>query len=110
MALLVWRLAAKGVANYIAARSIFVLYMGAYILLSFLLTGILVHPIEQYLYLLNVIAILIVSARMHEPFALRDEKSSTWLVTALSAVVALAFLTLVVLGCNTKMMDTVGRF
>lgn len=109
VAVLVWRLMAIKF-DYGTVQKVFVLYMGSYILLSFLLTGIFVHPVEQYLYLLNVAVILMVSARMHNPFTLRDEKSATWVVTAMSAVVAIALLTLVVLTCNPKMLDTVGRF
>jgi hypothetical protein len=109
MALFTWR-RANGIADYPAVRSVFILYLGAYILLSFLLTGILVHPAEQYLYLINVAVILVVAARMHTPFTERNEKSSAWFVATVGVVVALALLTLVVLGFNTKMMETVGRF
>jgi hypothetical protein len=110
MAFITWRRVANGIADYTTVRSVFILYLVAYIFLSFLLTGILVHPVEQYLYLINVAVILVVAARIHTPFAERHERSSAWFVAAVGAVVALALLTLVVLGFNTKMMETVGRF
>jgi len=110
VAVLAWKVTSKQVLDYAAVRTVFVLYMGCYILISFLLTGIFVHPVEQYLYLLNVAVILIVAARMHSPFQVRDERTTSWLVTAMGAVVMLALLTLVVLGFNTKMVETVGRF
>ena len=110
MAVVLWRTASKKVSDYATVQRTFVLFTGAYILLSFLLTGIAVHPVEQYLYLVNVAFILIMAARMHSPFTTRNEPATTWLVTAMSAVAVIALLTLVVLSCNPKMLDTVGRF
>ncbi|MEJ1241991.1 hypothetical protein WBG78_27845 [Chryseolinea sp. T2] len=110
MAVALWRTVSKKVTDYSTVQRTFVLFAGAYILLSFLLTGIAVHPVEQYLYLVNVAVILIVAARMHSPFTTRNEPATTWLVTAMSAVAVIALLTLVVLTCNPKMLDTVGRF
>lgn len=110
MAVALWRTVSKKVSDYSTVQRTFVLFAGAYILLSFLLTGIAVHPVEQYLYLVNVAVILIVAARMHSPFTTRNEPAATWLVTAMSAVAVIALLTLVVLTCNPKMLDTVGRF
>jgi hypothetical protein len=110
VAIFTWRLTSKHALDDATVRTIFALYAGAYILLSFLLTGIFVHPVEQYLYLLNLAAIVIVSGRIHAPFDMRDERATSWMLTALGAVVAIALLTLVVLGFNTKMVETVGRF
>jgi hypothetical protein len=39
-------------------RTTFVLYSGVYIILSFLVTGLTIHPVEQYLYVLNTIVFL----------------------------------------------------
>jgi hypothetical protein len=110
VAIVAWKLVEKGRSDYKTVQRVFLIYIGSYILLSFLLTGIVVHPVEQYLYLLNVGVILVVSARMHAPFVASDERTTTWLITAVSAVVVIALLTLVVLCCNTKMVETVGRF
>jgi len=110
VAVIVWSLLKKSTYDYAAVRNIFILYAGDYILLSFLLTGILIHPIEQYLYLLNVGVILMVSVRMQPTFQVRDERTRVWVTAAVCAVFALALLSLIVIGFNTKMMDTVGRF
>jgi hypothetical protein len=110
MAVVIWSFLKKESFEYVTVRSVFILYLGSYILLSFLLTGILVHPIEQYLYLANAAIILFGSARMQTTFEVKNERTVAWLTTALCAVMALALLTLVVIGFNTKMMDTVGRF
>ena len=108
--LVIWPFLKKTTFEYATIRNIFILYLGTYTLLSFLLTGILIHPIEQYLYLVNAAVILILSARMQIAFGMKDERSVTWFATALFAVMALALLSLVVIGFNTKMMETVGRF
>jgi hypothetical protein len=110
MAAVIWSFLKKAVFQYATIRNIFIIYLGTYTLLSFLLTGILIHPVEQYLYLVNAAVILIFSARMQSTFGAKDEPSVTWLATAVFAVVALALLSMVVIGVNTKMMDTVGRF
>ncbi|HTF20616.1 MAG TPA: hypothetical protein VK658_21235 [Chryseolinea sp.] len=110
VAVLVWRLASKYTVDYATVRTVFILYLGCYIVLSFLLTGIFVHPAEQYLYLLNVAVILVASARLYSPFDVHDERTFSWLVTAMGAVVAIALLTFAVLGFNTKMVEAVGRF
>lgn len=107
---ILWKTASKTLSDYATVRTIFIVYTGAYILLSFLQTGIAVHPVEQYLYLVNIGVILLVASRMHSPFTTKDEPTTTWALTAVSAVVAIALLTLVVLGCNPRMLDTVGRF
>lgn len=109
VAVVIWRMVGRPF-SYDLVRNVFILYLGCYILLSFLLTGILVHPAEQYLYLVNLAVILIVAARLHVAFDNRDESTTTWLVATVLCVLAVALLTVIVLGFNTKMMDSVGRF
>lgn len=109
-AILIWRYLSKNVYSFAIIRNIFVCYLGAYILLSFLLTGVFVHPVEQYLYLLNVVIVLYAAAGLPSPFQLRDENPKLWWSLLAAGVVALSLLTLVILAFNSKMMDTVGRF
>jgi hypothetical protein len=45
--------------DFSSVKSIFMIYLGLYTFLSFLLTGITVHPIEQYLYLVNIAVLLL---------------------------------------------------
>ena len=49
-------------------RSIFLISLGVYTFLSFLLTGIYVHPIEQYLYLVNIAVILFLVPSISDNF------------------------------------------
>jgi hypothetical protein len=96
--------------NYQDVRNIFVLCLGSYILLSFLLTGIVVHPVEQYLYIVNMIVILLLSSRLEGNYEVRIERNSNWITAALSVVIILALLSLLALELNVKPMGDVGRF
>lgn len=109
VAALIWKMIGRPF-DYESVRNVFILYLGSYILLSFLLTGILIHPVEQYLYIVNLAVILMVAARMHIAFDNRDERTTRWLVATAFCVLAVTVLTVIVLGFNTKMMDSVGRF
>jgi hypothetical protein len=96
--------------SYQDVRNIFILCLGSYILLSFLLTGILVHPVEQYLYIVNMIVILLLSSRLEGNYEVRIERPSQWITTALSVVIILALLSMLALQLNVKPMVDVGRF
>jgi hypothetical protein len=96
--------------NYRDVRNIFLFYLGSYILLSFLLTGIYSHPIEQYLYLINVVVILVVASKLQETNSLRDERPAHWIAASLCLVVVIALLAVIALQLNNKPMQDVGRF
>ncbi|MEO8475308.1 MAG: hypothetical protein ABI477_24105 [Chryseolinea sp.] len=51
-------------SDYNVIRNIFILYMGVYIILSFFVTGVFVHPLEQYLYVVNIIVFLIFTPKV----------------------------------------------
>ena len=99
----------KDVYSYADIRNLFVLYLGSYTLLSFLLTGILIHPIEQYLYLVNMAIILFAASRFQGEYQLKTERPVIWITTALSLMAIIALLALVALEFNPKPLN-VGRF
>jgi len=66
----------KTIFNYVDARNVFLLSLGSYILLSFLRTGISVHPLEQYLYVVNILLVLWVAPRVGITVPLRSGISS----------------------------------
>lgn len=96
--------------GYDDIRNIFLLFIGSYTFLSFLLTGIYTHPIEQYLYIVNIVVILIVASRLQATSLIRDERPMVWLAATICIVVVLSMLTLVAIQFNTKPMVNVGRF
>jgi hypothetical protein len=60
--------------------------------LSFLLTGIYVHPIEQYLYLVNIAVILFISPALQNSFEVKAESPGKWAITTVfSMLLIVAF-------------------
>jgi hypothetical protein len=96
--------------NYQDIKNIFLFYLGSYILLSFLLTGIYSHPIEQYLYLINVVVILVVASKLRETNSLRNERPVHWVAASLCLFAVIALLAVIALQLNNKPMQDVGRF
>lgn len=66
----------KTESDYVDVRNVFLLSLGSYTLLSFLRTGITVHPLEQYLYLVNILVVLWVAPRAGVTVPLRSGISS----------------------------------
>lgn len=96
--------------RYVDSRNVFLMYMGSYILLSFLLTGIYIHPIEQYLYLVNVLVVIAMAPQLKESNLVRDERPATWLAVLTLLIAIIAMLAFMALEFNTKPMPEVGRF
>lgn len=110
IAILIFSRYIKEEYHYLDVRNIFILCVGSYTLLSFLLTGITVHPIEQYLYLVNIAVILLVASRLQGEYSIKVDRPAFWVTTALSLVVILALLSMLALQLNVKPMEDVGRF
>lgn len=72
--------------DFFEVKWIFILYLGVYTFLSFLLTGIYVHPIEQYLYLVNIAVILFLVPSISNNFEVREESAGKWLVTSVLSI------------------------
>lgn len=100
IAVVVWRFLQNNAFDSRTTRSVFILYMGSYVLLSFLLTGILTHPVEQYLYLVNVFIVLIVSGRLSNTFVVFHEREDKWYMTAIAALLGIAILAFVTRWVN----------
>src|SRR5688572_2453867 len=81
--------------DFSSVKSIFIIYLGLYTFLSFLLTGITVHPIEQYLYLINIAIILFILPSLRDNFALAEESPRRWMTATLLTVAVIAVLSAV---------------
>ena len=93
-----------------AVKAIFALYFGLYIFMSFLLTGIYRHPIEQYLYLVNMAAILFVVSSLTGNFELSEDLSGKWLTTTLLAFLIIAALALIAIHSHAELKGSQIRF
>ena len=100
----------RSVYDYTDVRSIFVIYLGTYAFLSFLLTGILVHPIEQYLYLVNIAVILVVLPSLHDNFKLTVESPAKWVTAAGLCIIVIALLAVIALQSRPELPGSQIRF
>ena len=96
--------------RYTDVRNILLLYAGIYTFLSFLQTGIWVHPFEQYLYLVNIALVVFIAARLQPEFGQRVEDRGLWAGAAMLAVAVVLIMTVVVLTFNTRVVESAGRF
>lgn len=88
----------------------FILYTALYILLSFLVTGLFVHPPEQYLYIVNLIAVLLLLSRGPAVFEARAERSRMWVAAFTVAVVIIAVLAFIAIHSHGELPGSKGRF
>jgi hypothetical protein len=81
-------------------RVVFVLYLGVYTFLSFLLTGIFIHPVEQYLYIVNIAAILLMLPSIHNNFEIRHESANRWLAWSLLSVLIIGVFAVIAINSH----------
>jgi hypothetical protein len=91
-------------------RSIFLISLGVYTFLSFLLTGIYVHPIEQYLYLINIAVILFLVPSISDNFKLIDEPPRRSLVACVLSIVIIGVFALIAINSHGDIPGAGGRF
>ena len=91
-------------------REFFILYSSLYIFLSFLITGVVVHPPEQYLYVLNLLLILVLISKASGSFLVSEDKPRIWLRVAMIAIVAIALMALVAINSHDGMPGSQMRF
>lgn len=97
-------------ALHIPLRRFFVWYTGLYIFLSFLVTGLFVHPLEQYLYVVNLIVILLWMRESRQTFEIRESRPKTWVVLALASVALIAIMAVIAVSSHDGMRGSNVRF
>ena len=100
----------RSLYDFSAVKSIFIIYLGLYTFLSFLLTGIMVHPIEQYLYLVNIAVILFVLPSLRDNFAYTIEFPRRWIGAAVACVLVIAMLAIVAIQSHGELPGSQIRF
>jgi magnesium-transporting ATPase (P-type) len=96
--------------DYRAVRFIFVLYLGLYTFLSFLLTGIITHPIEQYLYLVNMAIILVLLPRVQNGFEPKADSPRKWVAIFVLVMLILAVLAAIAIASHGPLKGSQIRF
>jgi hypothetical protein len=97
-------------ADYRVAQNFFILYFLLYILLSFLVTGIFVHPLEQYLYVLNFIAILVMLPRVKGTFDSSTVVPVRWAQLTFILIIVLGILALIAANAHGPLRGSQIRF
>lgn len=96
--------------TYSDVRSIFIISMGVYIFLSFLLTGIYAHPIEQYLYLVNIVVIRFLLPSINKNFEIVEESPRSWLTASVISVLIIAVFALIAISSHGDIPGVEARF
>jgi hypothetical protein len=96
--------------TYVDVKTIFLLYLGVYTFLSFLLTGIYIHPVEQYLYLANIAFILLLLPSVRDNFEIKEESPDKWLITSVCSILIIALLAVVAIYSHGEIHGSNLRF
>lgn len=96
--------------DFLSVRNAFVWYLGVYTFLSFLVTGPYVHPLEQYLYLVNIGVILFVLPGLKDNFDVQEEKPKRWMKALLLLVLILGLLAFILIHSHGELRGSQIRF
>lgn len=92
------------------AKEFFVVYTVLYIFLSFLITGILVHPVEQYLYVVNFLAVMYLISQADGRCTAYEFTSGRWVLAFVISIVVIAVLALIAINSHEGMHGSNVRF
>jgi hypothetical protein len=113
--LTIWR-NYSSIRQTVAARSqgsikqFFVLYASLYIFLSFLVTGIFVHPVEQYLYIANLLLIIFLISQTSAQFSVHPNRPLTWLTLSVVSIAIIAVLAFIAINSHDGLQGSQIRF
>jgi hypothetical protein len=96
--------------NARGVRSFFILYTLLYMLLSFLVTGLYTHPLEQYLYLVNFAVILLLLPAVDGGFQVRKSRPAQWAALSLVLIGAIAFFAFIAIQTHGELPGHQIRF
>lgn len=91
-------------------KNIFLMYTGLYIAFSFLMTGVLVHPPEQYLYLVNLLVIGYLIPKTTGVFKVGEVRPVRWATGLLVTVIVIALLAGIASGSHDGLRGSQTRF
>jgi hypothetical protein len=91
-------------------RSIFLISILIYTFLSFLLTGIYSHPIEQYLYIVNIGLILFLVPSVSNNFEVIEEKPSNWIIACVLCVLVVGLFAMIAINSHSEIPGMEVRF
>jgi len=96
--------------SFTATRNIFIAYIGVFTFLSFLVTGVDVHPVEQYLYIANIIIFLVFARKVDIYFTVPAERRGIQLAAFLAVMLVLAISAAVMINSHEEIKGSQVRF
>jgi cell division protein FtsW (lipid II flippase) len=94
----------------LAVNRLFILSTGVYLFLSFLVRGRYRHPLEQYLYILNLVVVLLLIPRLHDPFEIRNDRPRRWFALTGILILALGLLAAIAINMHGALPGSHQRF
>lgn len=91
-------------------KQFFVLYAGLYIFLSFLVTGIFVHPLEQYLYIANLLVIILLISQTNPQFSVHPNRPLKWLLLSVVSIAIIGVLAFIAINSHDGLHGSQIRF
>ncbi len=91
-------------------KRFFIFFTASYIFLSFLITGVYVHPIEQYLYVINLVVILLLLPRADGKLEISEFKLRRWALVAGIVIVFVALLAIIAINSHDPLPRSNVRF
>jgi len=95
---------------YPVIKRFFIFYASLYIFLSFLVTGLFVHPLEQYLYIVNLVMILFLTSGATGTFEIRENRPRRWLAAVVVSVAIIALLAVIAINSHEGLHGSHVRF
>jgi hypothetical protein len=96
--------------GYERVKAFFVRYTLLYIFLSFLITGVSVHPPEQYLYIVNFAVILFMLPKAKGDFEVYENKPKAWLKATGIVILIISILALIAINSHEEIPGSNIRF
>lgn len=91
-------------------RGIFIAYFAVYILLSFLVTGTYVHPVEQYLYLINIAVFLWLTPTVTPKIGVNEDSPLAPLKAFILILIVLALSSTILIQSHGPLKGSQMRF
>lgn len=96
--------------DHASITKLFLLSLILYTFLSFLVTGLYTHPLEQYLYLVNIAIVLYMLPRLKETSVTQKDDARRWFAATALVMLVLALLAVVAISSHGELNGSQVRF
>lgn len=96
--------------DHASIKRLFLLSLVLYTFLSFLVTGLYIHPPEQYLYIVNIALVLYMLPRLEANVVASKDDARRWLTVTAAVVLVIALLAVVAISSHDELNGSQVRF